>query len=40
MYKIVDITQEFKGEKRIIPSKHLEINQLKLELKANKFQRC
>lgn len=40
MYKRVDKTQEFKGGKGIILSKDLEINQPKLELKANKFQKC
>lgn len=38
MYKMVDKTQEFKGGKGIIPSKDLEINQPKLELKVNKLQ--
>lgn len=40
MYKMVDITQEFNGEKRIIASKELEINQPKLDLKVNKLRKC
>ena len=40
MYKMVAITQEFKEENKIIPSKDLDINQPKLEKKANKFFKC